>query len=893
MKKKHYISPITLTVLLLLVSMLLSSAPKGQAQSVQDWSDPINLSMSGAASNPFMVVDGKGVIHAIWADKFDGYKYSQSADGATWETPVTVKYPFSPAGPPPLLINDAKGVIHIFWLDDKYKLSYAQAAPDNLDTPTSWKAKTSLDTTVYDFDAGVDSQGNVHVVYLKNPTPNPDRTGAPSSPYPNLGTAGAFYKGSSNGGSTWSSGTLLFESPYFRSLSADNAHIRMAVSDKADENRIYAVWDDRAQKRIFMATSADGGAKWGQVKEMVAPQANSGYQTPYNSDIDVLNDKVLATWFVGDGGTHCVPYSWSSVDGGETWGEQTPIIPDSTQCPEKSEFISVDPSYLVDLFTIQGNLSLSVWNGQNWSNPEVQTGPSSVTNPATFEPVSLGCEYVASNAKHLLVTGCDQGAGGDVWYMERQLDSFDYLFPLPTQWSGDTNIVSAPRNLSFLSSVADAAGNVHAVWLQSPSSPTDAFAPVIQYAHWNGKEWSAPSPIFANLDGAPTGLSLQIDSQQRLLLSWINSATGELMFSWANSERANLPVEWAQPITLSSSSTLTDSPDILVDATDRIMIAYAVTLNEGRGIYLIQSTDLGKTWSQPVKVFDAVAEGWEMVNQPKLAVTQDGTLHLLFTKYALLGNAQPEGLYYSQSADGGVTWTPAEAVSDQPVQWSELVAYQGTLHRLWQEQNKLAATTNHQVSADGGKTWEAAYKLPSNADLNAKPSVSVDGTGNLHFVQVSGKDSQVFEEWVWSQGHWQLSESRKVGRLELNAPPIAESGVTSNGEMYALLQFEKLVKDGSESDILSIDRSLDKADYAPPVVASISIPSSSSVALATPELQVTPTVESPFATPTNSRPFLSRNLIGLILVIIIALALVIIMVPRKSKASDKTKKSQS
>jgi hypothetical protein len=888
MNKKLYFSSVKFTILLLLVCMLLGYAPKGQAQTVQDWSDPINLSMSGAASNPSMVVDGNGNIHAIWADKFDGYQYAQSADGITWTPPVAVKYPFAPEDPAPVMLSDAKGMIHIFWLDGKNKLSYAQTLPEGLDAPASWRVKANLDTTVYDFDAGVDLNGVVHVVYLKNPTPNPGAANPGTATKSN--TAGAFYKESSNGGVTWSPETLLYESPYFRSLTAENAHIRMAVSDKADENRVYVVWDDRPQKRIYIATSEDGGISWDSVKEMITPQASLGFRTPYNADIDVLDDQVLATWFVGEAGVSCTPYSWSSSDGGETWGVQVPILPELARCPDKSEFIAVDPKYSVDLFSVQGELSLSAWNGKEWSDPEIQTGPSSIINPATFEPVTLGCEHVAPYNKQLMVIGCDQGGGGDVWFIERQLDSLDYLFPLPTEWSGDTNMITAPRTMSSLSSVADGSGNVHAVWIQSPSSPADVFVPVIQYARWNGQEWTKPAPIFTNLEGAPQSLSLQIDNQQRLLLSWVDSKTGELEFSWANSERAGIPVEWIEPLVLSSSSLLINSPDILVDADNRIVIAYAVTLNEGRGIYLIQSTDQGKTWMQPVKVFDAVAEAWEMVDQPKLAVTQDGTLHILFTKYALSGEPHSEGLYYSQSVDGGMTWTPAEVVSEQPVQWSELIGYQGLLHRLWQEQNKLVARTNHQVSTDGGKTWSAVNKIPSSADLNAKPDVSVDDTGNLHFVQVSGKDSQIFEEWVWNQDHWQSFETRKVSKLELNAPPIVESEVTSGGQLHAILQFEKKMKDGIESDISSINRSLEIADYAPPSVATISTPPSSAASLPTPQLMPTLTSESPLANLADPQPPISKRSIGIILVTVIVLFVGVFLIPRKNKAPLDTNK---
>jgi hypothetical protein len=857
-------------LLLILFSGFLCPVPNSHAQSVQEWSDPVNISLSGAATNPAMVVDGSGVIHVIWADTYDGYKYAQSTDGSTWTSPVTVKYPFSPKAPPPVLFSDTNGNIHVFWLSDQNKLTHAQTLPENLDTPSSWRIRTDLDSPVFDFDASMDAQGRMQVTYIKNPAPD-------------SGTAGVFHRRSVDGGRTWAPATLLYESPYFRSIDGKNAHVRMAVSNKPGEDRVYIVWDDQPQKRIFIATSPNGGTSWEPIKELVAPQANLGYKTPYNADIEVLNDKVLATWFVGDAGGRCAPYSWSSSDGGETWGEQVPILPGLTECPVKSEFLSLDPNYLVEQFTLQGNLSISAWNGATWSNPEVQTGPSSITNPATFEPVVLGCEQSAPYQDRLFVVGCDEGAGGDIWFLARKLEPLDSLFPSPSQWTGDTNVISTPRTISSLSSVADGSGNVHAIWIQSPYGSTDPFTPVIQYSRWDGKDWANPSPILTELKTVPKSPTLQIDSQQRLLLSWVDQETGELMFSWSNSERANIPSEWRQPILISSNSRQTNAPDMLVDASDRIMVAYAVSLNEGRGIYLIQSTDLGETWSAPVKVFDAVAENWDMIDQPKLAVTQDGTLHILFTRYEILGEPQPAGLYYSQSKDGGVTWSPAETVSEQPVLWSELLADHNTLHRLWQEKNKTVAQTSHQMSADAGGTWNTPYKIPSDSDLNAKPSVFSDGTGKLHYIQVTGQTNQVFEEWEWSEDHWQLVESQKVAANELNSPPQVASGITSNSRIYALVQFEKLLQDGIQTDIWSLSRVAETTEPVLPNSAIVSTPSTASIPTPAPDLQPTPIPSSPLAGLNDAQPKSYRNIVGLVLLVLVALFVLLFLLPRKSK----------
>lgn len=866
--------------MLMVIGLLFGFVPAGSAQSVQDWSDPVNLSKSGAASNPSLVVDANGVLHAIWEDQFDGYKYTQSADmGVTWSAPVTVKYPFPAEAAPPMLFSDASGTIHIFWLTDQNKLSYAQTLPDNLDSPPSWRIKIDLDNAVYDFDAGVDTQGRMHVAYVKNPAPVP-------------GTAGVYYKRSANGGTSWAAPTLLYESSYFRSLTAENARIRLAVTDSPEGEQVYVVWDDRPQKRIFISTSVDGGLNWDAVKEMVAPQSNFSFRTPYNADINVMGDKVLATWLVGEPGSRCTPYSWSSADGGETWGEQVPILSDSAQCPERAEFMPMDPAYSVALYTIQGDLTLSAWNGTQWSNPEIQSGPSSITNPATFEPVSLGCERAVADEAHLYVVGCDQAGSGDIWFISRQLDPLDSLFPLPSEWSGDSTIVTTPRTLSALASAADGSGDIHVVWVQSASSAGDAFESRIEYARWDGLEWQRPSPIITEVGGLPKNLALQIDSQQRMLLSWMNQQTGELTFTWSNVERANIPIEWNQPIVISSSSKLIDSPDMLVDATDRIVVAYAVTLNEDRGIYVTQSTDLGETWSTPVKVLDAVSENWEMVDQPKLAVTSDGRLHILFTRFALLGEPRSIGLYYAQSADGGNTWTVPELVSEQPIQWSELVSYQGNVHRLWQEQNRQVALTNYQVSADGGTSWSSSVRVPGDANIDSQPTAFVDWLGSLHFIQVVDQENQVIQEWAWGGSQWQLVESKKVAAFDLNSPALVDGGLTVDGTFYSLIRFERSISDSIETHLLGIRRSLELSEPAQPNLPSIATPSALVPPVLTDSPQLTPTPVLPLADINTPPSTNRRNIVGFALIASVVIFILIVTLPRRNKATNETRQQK-
>jgi hypothetical protein len=165
-----------------------------------------------------------------------------------------------------------------------------------------------------------------------------------------------------------------------------------------------------------LSKSADAGSSWGETREVIVPDSNSGFSVPFNVEINTLDEGLLMMWQVGDPGIRCTQYSKWSSDGGESWDAPIRMFDEFAVCPEKSEFISIDPNYSVALLSTQGDLSLIAWNGTEWSEPEIQIGLSAISNPRTFDTITFGCQQVSSDNGILYVVGCDQGAGGDIWF---------------------------------------------------------------------------------------------------------------------------------------------------------------------------------------------------------------------------------------------------------------------------------------------------------------------------------------------------------------------------------------------------------------------------------------------------------------------------------------------
>ena len=358
--------------------------------------------------------------------------------------------------------------------------------------------------------------------------------------------------------------------------------------------------------------------------------------------------------------------------------------------------------------------------------------------------------------KALFIVGCDKGSGGDIWFRSRPIGSIEEWFPSPSAWTSPVEITSASQKISSLVSVADNQNNLHAFWVQAPLSDIDKADTTIQYSRWSDGKWSKPVSILSGFNGIPVQLSVTFDAQEKVFLSWNEGENGDLYFSWASIDRAHLPSEWSEPQQIPSPSQISSTPEILVDSTDKIAVAYSVPFNEDRGIYVVQSDSYGKTWSPFIRVFDAVAVNWDLADQPKMTLSGDGFFYLIFSRSSLRESDLSGGLYYVQSSDGGATWSQPDIVTEVPTLWSQIVSFDKQIvHRLWQENNGLVLDVFHQISRDGGKTWENSVKVFSTNDLFAKISLSKDLGGRLYLTQTHLENgSLVVDVSQWDGARW-------------------------------------------------------------------------------------------------------------------------------------------
>ncbi|MCI0521507.1 MAG: glycoside hydrolase [Chloroflexi bacterium] len=775
-----------------LVALLAGLAGAAQAQGTDVfWSQPVNLSRTGSSRDPGIAVDSSGGVHVVWQDNFAGTMYA-GFDGEAWSAPVERNFPFDPATP--LFVRDGRGAIAAFWITQQLEIATSYVTDTQFGRADSWSGAQVLGNSVVAFDATTDASGRLHLVYLKT---DGDEFGPP----------GVYYRRAGGAGFAWEASQLLYDSKYFRPLEPDGpGHVDIAATQADGSDVLYAAWDDRALKRIYLAQSLDGGLSWGENQLIDGPSDDAPTADPFKLVVNAQGDMVDLVWDSGlQSGFDCTQYYQHSPDRGITWNHRQVMLADQVGCPQGNQFFETAGGLTLLMTTIQDEVFLLAWDGKMWSNPQPQGILESFVDPVNFDTVSFRCRRaMLVDGERLYVVGCDTVGDGDIWLASRQLGELSEWFPPPNVWSEPVVVASGRPEIKALEVVADEDGRFHVFWSQQDTNAADQFRTGVYYSRLDDDGWQVPVRVFSSPDHRAGHPSVTIDDRGRLVAVWSSQVSGELYFSWADRAAANNPTEWADPMQLPSPRQAVASPVIKMSATGTLNVAYAVQMNEERGIYLIHSTDGGETWSQPVAVFDAVAADWRMVTRPALFVNEQN-LYLTWERQSLPEDLGVIGLYYARSSDGGKTWSLPETVLDSPLQWSELAgAADGTLYRLWQGVTNDIFGTWVGVSTDGGDTWALPANLARLGETMGPTSVVVDSIGRGHLVEIVDRQNEgevVISHWMGAGEAWTAEDDLLLRDLSLPRVRDISLAIVQNNRLAVVYAFAEPAADGGSASV--------------------------------------------------------------------------------------------
>jgi hypothetical protein len=760
-----------LAVLLSVILILPAGIATAQT-TVEGWKTPFNLSKSGQASFPVMVIDSAGVIHASWYDKFAGNIYSRFENGS-WSKPVSAPMPFVEL--PGSLINDDTGIIHAFWTGgSKNRLFYNRTVVADMGKPRAWRATVPIVDNVGEFSVLLDGAGQMHIAFIRVQE-------TPELP------AGLYIIHSKDHGLNWTPPQLLYASQYYRGLGRELINLQIVSNGNKDGANLQIVWDNRPRKQVWYTASSDGGKTWTQPDVIQQPEADTLSESPMNIRIGVKGTQALIVWQSNSAGGNCSTlYRWSA-DGGKTWTRTSEVKKDVSVCTIKPQIFNLDGQFLL-ISETQGQASFLAWNGSQWSLAQLQPLLVGFNDPESFSQVTLSCkQYELKDGNSLFVIGCDVGPGKDVWASNRTITGLEKWYPQPLVWSNPV-VVKLDRVPSAVPNVLSGSGErLNAFWVGDDTA-SPGLSQIYQ-AFWDGNRWNKAIPVLKSPQGAARQPSVVRDNQDRFLAVWSGGPASQLYFSWAAVGAASTPGDWSEPIQIPTPPLLTASPHVAVGPDETIYVVYATPINEKRGIYLVKSSDGGKTWGNAVQIFDAEAVGWEMIDYPQAAVAADGTLHVGWIRLTVPGGDGPLGFFYSNSTDGGKTWSSAAPVMEGRVLWSAVESSSdGRVHRLWVEDVNSRRTLKHQFSIDSGKNWSRPSGINTTVDTGISVVVTHDDSGKLHLLQIASDVDQKIKltHREWDQDNWVQDDAFELDRRAYEQVNGIGASIAKSGRLGVL-----------------------------------------------------------------------------------------------------------
>lgn len=790
------------------------------------WTIPENISRSGAASQPYIAAGIGGILQVFWLDRIDGM-VSSIYDGVKWSIPQKSSIPDGPSQMP-YLVTDHLGQVHAFW---QVASRSTGSEPDNGSSvvhnslfhsqimvgSSEWSKPVILaeDALVYSVFAPVG--GGLNLAYIR-------QVNTEAEP------AGVYVSQLLPGIDEWQKSESVYNSVYYRLLSPGNTAITIA-DDSAGQKVV--IWKDPYQNLWLYSTQA--GKNPSQSWSKPASFGDSRIQ-PSLVRLTAMPGTMISVWQTVDL-NRCMLYQqdWLENEAGPTptvlatpiatrdlpagvsaatptpdaaeWSAAEQIFPNLNSCPVGDRFWP-DPQ-AKQIFWLWGegtsSLSVSTWDTgtQQWSiplsegfsfeNPEVtpnqpvgSAGSSSgviVLNDlsATFS------DSTESGAEHIAVAG---NANGEIWVTRSKEAVTDFIYAPPPVWSPAQPITNLEQGVNEVSLVMDGSGLVHLVFTQ-PSAEGSLGASMI-YTQWSGSNSTADSGTStANLlsdqvilfPGTPNELirqpELLVDESSKLLyLVWSGGDQSDILYTRVALNKASVPSEWFPPLALTNEGMAVD-PQIGITRNGRLVVLYAIQVNERRGIYMTQSGDRGQSWTAPEQVFDAVEGGLQALDHLTMTISPDGVIHAAWTETSPAGNGVPRGIYYMASADDGTTWSKPKIVVGLGNDWPKLISAGGQLHLiyaqltpdgglLWHRSEPLGlpeTTSSQTVINENSSTipnnWGPAVRVPGWDEVSLPYGVAATGAlteGSLYLVGVSPVNGSFFYN-MWKDGNWETSET--------------------------------------------------------------------------------------------------------------------------------------
>jgi hypothetical protein len=226
----------------------------------------------------------------------------------------------------------------------------------------------------------------------------------------------------------------------------------------------------------------------------------------------------------------------------------------------------------------------------------------------------------------------------------------------------------------------------------------------------------------------------------RFGLACVAVLLGVLLLGSVAGRSTGQTVSWGQAIPLSANGSFSWFPDITADRSGRVHVAWSSGV-VGFDAVVYASSVNGEVWTPANDIAAIAQDSGSAATRPAMLVDPRGYLHLTFV--------DTKTLYYTRapiwSAGSAAAWADRQVLSGQQVAYFSRMAMdsKGVIHLVYTENASSVACMGcyhlyYRQSADAGVTWSPAVDISLEQEGVAKPTLLVDSKDQLHVVWEGG-----------------------------------------------------------------------------------------------------------------------------------------------------------
>jgi hypothetical protein len=281
--------------------------------------------------------------------------------------------------------------------------------------------------------------------------------------------------------------------------------------------------------------------------------------------------------------------------------------------------------------------------------------------------------------------------------------------------------------------VADMNHTVHAFNSQPLNLENDEAPYAVFYRQWTKENgWTFPNDILYDSDGNSLNV-VGVTSDQSNRIHLLILKRGDIYYSQNSIAAAGNALEWSTPDLIATSVSGYGPGNEIISAIatspdgNEIVVIYAGRKG-GNGLYYTQSLDGGNNWSEPYPIY-LTGDPSVVVTDPKLYFGDSGLLHTVWTTFLEDGSGGPG--YYANYDPVANTWTEPMELDAPGIRTPSVIENQGDIIVTYYHANVNGDWWRE--SSDGGKTWSLPKQIsPQHIGTNGNVSLVVDSNKVLH-----------------------------------------------------------------------------------------------------------------------------------------------------------------